>query len=237
MLQFFSKTDSLNTSHKSSKTNNNTRSNSSSSNNNSNSSIDSNTNGNTNNSNKNYNYISNSNNLSSNSGNASADNTYSHYPTPSYSSSLSMSPESVTSILHRQPTFSYIPIHKRRRSGVSSSSSSLSSGSMFIRSISSLSISQFENSDGGLSTPGSCKSSSDNELLMPLTPTSSNSSIYSQPADNNNYSSMEYISFPNLENFSDECWTEVRIEKFDPDEIQMESYDEMLVGGVRFQYL
>ncbi|CAG8485010.1 4489_t:CDS:1 [Diversispora eburnea] len=106
---------------------------------------------------------------------------------------------------------------------------------MFIRSINSLTISQFnDNSDGGLSTPGSCKSSTDNELLTPTSPTSSNSSIYLPPTDN--YSSMEYTSFPNLEKFSDEGWTEVRIEKFDPHEIQMESYDEMLVGGVRFQY-
>ncbi|CAG8693850.1 1643_t:CDS:1, partial [Acaulospora colombiana] len=150
----------------------------------------------------------------------------------SYLSPLSLSLDTNDSILHRQPTFSYIPIHKRRRSGGSSSSSSIT-GSMFLRSINSLnslsisSISSIspDSSSDGLSTPGS----SDSELLMPTTPTSS---IYS-PADN---SSMEYTSFPNLEKFSDEGWTEIRIEKCDPDEIQMESYDEMLVGGVRFRY-
>ncbi|CAG8712799.1 2715_t:CDS:1 [Acaulospora morrowiae] len=128
------------------------------------------------------------------------------------------------SILHRQPTFSYVPIHKRRRSG------GYSPSSMFLRSISSLSISstppQFTDSNSDCSwTPAS----SDNELTMPTTPTSS---VFT-PLDDD---SMEYTSFPNLEKFSDESWTEIRIEKCDPDEIQMESYDEMCVGGVRFQY-
>lgn len=151
---------------------------------------------------------------------------------PSYPTSLSISPESISdhhhhSILHRQPTFSYIPIHKRRRSGGSSSSSSSLSGSRC--SIDSLSISSVsppftDSSSDGLLTPGS----SDNELLMPTSPTSS---IFDSSMD-----SMEYTSFPNLEKFSDECWTEIRVEKCDPDEIQLESYDEMFVGGVRFQY-
>ncbi|CAG8620540.1 4154_t:CDS:2, partial [Acaulospora morrowiae] len=74
------------------------------------------------------------------------------------------------------------------------------------------------NSDGSW-TPAS----SDNELTMPTTPTSS---VFT-PLDDN---STEYMSFPNFEKFSDESWTEIRIEKCDLNEIQMESYDEMLVG-------
>ncbi|CAG8600258.1 12494_t:CDS:2 [Funneliformis mosseae] len=65
---------------------------------------------------------------------------------------------------------------------------------------------------------------------MPTTPTS----LFSSTSDQ----SMEYTSFPNLEKFTDECWTAIRVEeKKDVSiDIEMESYDEMLVGGVRFHY-
>ncbi|GBB99047.1 hypothetical protein RclHR1_00340038 [Rhizophagus clarus] len=115
--------------------------------------------------------------------------------------------------LYRQPTFSYIPIHKRRRSTPFARSISLNSMSSN-HSSSSLATTNFS------SSPGS---------EVPSTPTSFCSSSSDQ--------SIEYTSFPNLEKFSDECWTEIRVEKEDSIcDIEMESYDEMFVAGVRFQY-
>ncbi|CAI2178199.1 12326_t:CDS:2 [Funneliformis geosporum] len=137
----------------------------------------------------------------------------------SYSSLRSISPDPFDPrhSLHRQPTFSYIPIHKRRRSG----------SPTLIRSISFNSISTSVPSQ--LSLP-SATSIQTPDSEMPTTPTSLFSSISDQ--------SMEYTSFPNLEKFADECWTEIRVEekKEISTDIQMESYDEMLVGGVRFYY-
>jgi len=115
--------------------------------------------------------------------------------------------------LYRQPTFSYIPIHKRRRSA------------LFSRSISLNSMSSQHSSSSSLATTN--LSSSPDEV--PSTPTSFCSSSSDQ--------SIEYTSFPNLEKFSDECWTEIRVQKGDTiSDIEMESYDEMFVAGVRFQY-
>ncbi|CAG8560542.1 6123_t:CDS:1 [Dentiscutata heterogama] len=148
----------------------------------------------------------------------------SSYSPSSYSSSRSMSPDpTFDSIInnspHRKPTFSYIPIHKRRRSGGSSS--------MLLRS---LSLNPLP-----LSAPQSFKDS--REFLT------SNSSSHTPeiPSTPNSFYSMtdstEYTSFPNLDHFADECWTEVHVEKRNSiSELEMESYDEMLVGGVRFQY-
>uniref|UniRef100_A0A1D1XIU7 Uncharacterized protein n=1 Tax=Anthurium amnicola TaxID=1678845 RepID=A0A1D1XIU7_9ARAE len=137
----------------------------------------------------------------------------------SYFSSHSISPEPSfegNQSLYRQPTFSYIPIHKRRRSALTFSRP-ISLGSMI-----SLSSTQSQHS----STTDLSSSLSESE--MPTTPTS----CYSSSSDQ----SMEYTSFPNLEKFSDECWTEVRVEKDNICDIEMESYDEMFVAGVRFQY-
>ncbi|CAG8629341.1 4280_t:CDS:1, partial [Scutellospora calospora] len=147
------------------------------------------------------------------------------YSPHSYSSSRSMSPEPsfdpiINNSPHRIPTFSYIPIHKRRRSG--------GPGFTLIRSLSlnalSMSAPQSFKDTGGLLTPNSSVHTPE----IPSTPTS----IYSI-TDN----TSKYTSFPNLEHFTDECWTEVRVEKRNSiSELEMESYDEMLVGGVRFQY-
>jgi hypothetical protein len=117
--------------------------------------------------------------------------------------------------LHRQPTFSYIPINRRRSFSRPLSLNSISLSPAPSQHSSSLTTANF--------------SSSLSESEPPSTPTS----CYSSSSDN----SMEYTSFPNLEKFSDECWTEIRVEKADNIcDIEMESYDEMFVAGVRFQY-
>lgn len=139
----------------------------------------------------------------------------SHTSSISYFSSSSISSEPTFEgdhSLYRQPTFSYIPIHKRRRSALFSRSISLNSMSS-------------QHSSSSLATTN--LSSSPDEV--PSTPTSFCSSSSDQ--------SMEYTSFPNLEKFSDECWTEIRVKKGDTiSDMEMESYDEMFVAGVRFQY-
>lgn len=114
--------------------------------------------------------------------------------------------------LYRQPTFTYIPIHKRRRSALFSRPLSLNSVSS-------------QHSSSSLATTNLSSSPDD----VPSTPTSFCSASSDQ--------SIEYTSFPNLEKFSDECWTEIRVEKKDSiSDMEMESYDEMFVAGVRFQY-
>ncbi|RGB25695.1 hypothetical protein C1646_723157 [Rhizophagus diaphanus] len=134
-------------------------------------------------------------------------------------SSHSLSPEPSFegdhSSLYRQPTFSYIPIHKRRRSA------------LFSRPLSLNSMSSQHSSSTSSSLATTTLSSSPDDV--PSTPTSFCSSSSDQ--------SIEYTSFPNLEKFSDECWTEIRVEKKDSiSDMEMESYDEMFVAGVRFQY-
>ncbi|RIA89077.1 hypothetical protein C1645_773390 [Glomus cerebriforme] len=140
------------------------------------------------------------------------------------SSHSSLSPETFDPTigdhsLYRQPTFTYIPIHKRRRSAL-----------LFSRSMSLNSLSMSVPSQHSSSLTTTNLSSSPSESEVPSTPTSLCSSSSDQ--------SMEYTSFPNLEKFSDEGWTEVRVEKRDNilSDIEMESYDEMFVAGVRFQY-
>jgi hypothetical protein len=169
----------------------------------------------------NNNNSNNSNNNNSNNNSNQEEQSFSSSPM-SYSSSRSISPEptfdSIVSghSLHRQPTFSYIPIHKRRPSAL-----------MFSRSMSFNSLSMsIPNQQSSISSSSSIQTP---ESEMPTTPTSLCSSTSDQ--------SVEYTSFPNLEKFADECWTEIRIEKRDNVcDMEMESYDEMLVAGVRFQY-
>jgi hypothetical protein len=140
----------------------------------------------------------------------------SHTSIMSYFSTNSISPEPTYESdhsLYRQPTFSYIPIHKRRRSALSFSRS--------------MSLNSMSSQHSSSSTSTNLSSSPDSEI--PSTPASFCSS--------NSDQSMEYTSFPNLEKFSDECWTEIRVEKKDNIcDMEMESYDEMFVAGVRFQY-
>ncbi|CAG8532203.1 10235_t:CDS:2 [Racocetra persica] len=119
---------------------------------------------------------------------------------------------------YRKPTFSYIPIHKRQCSGGSSS--------IFLRSLSLNSLSM----PASQSFKDSKEFLTPNSLYTPEIPSTPNS-VYSMP------DTTEYTSFPNLDHFADECWTEVHAEKRNSiSELEMESYDEMLVGNVRFQY-
>lgn len=159
----------------------------------------------------------NNNNNNSNNSSKSASSSFSSCSSSSLSfnsySSRSISPEpSFDSILsghslHRKPTFSYIPIDKRRRSLVFSRSTSFNSISTSVQSLNS-------------------STSTTPESEVPTTPTS----LYSSTSDH----SVEYTSFPNLEKFDDECWTEIRIEKNDSGcDIEMEPYDEMFVAGVK----
>jgi|SRR6266498_4054617 len=175
---------------------------------------------------------SNSNSNSNNSSNNESDNHHMFSSTPqSCSSSRSISPEPTFDplisghSLHRKPTFSYIPIHKRRRSG----------GPTLIRSMSFNSIStsapNHHSSSPLLSTSTNLVSSIQTpDSEFPTTPTS----MFSTHSDQ----STEYTSFPNLEKFADECWTEIRVEerKDCMGDLEMESYDEMVVAGVRIQY-
>ncbi|CAG8533462.1 11936_t:CDS:1 [Racocetra fulgida] len=148
---------------------------------------------------------------------------YSPSSPSSYSSSRSMSPEpSFDSVInnssYRKPAFSYIPIHKSQYSG---GSSSIFLRSLSLNSLSMLASQSFKDSREFL-TP--------NSLYTPEIPSTPNS-VYSMP------DTTEYTSFPNLDHFADECWTEVHAEKRNSiSELEMESYDEMLVGNVRFQY-
>lgn len=149
---------------------------------------------------------------------------FSYSPQSYYSISPEPTFDSIVSehSLHRRPTFTYIPIHKRRRSIMLSSPFNSMTMSMPNRNslTSTLSSSSSSSSSSTQSTP---------ESEMPTTPTSLCSSSSDQ--------SVEYTSFPNLEKFADECWTEIRIERDNNTcDMEMESYDEMLVGGVRFQY-
>lgn len=172
------------------------------------------------------NNMNDSNNTNSDSSNSNNNNnqvpTLSSSP-HSYSSSSSISPDPFdqSHSLHRQPTFSYIPIHKRRRSLGPSLIHSMSFNSISTSIPSQHSLMSLASTTSSIQTPDS---------EMPTTPTSLFSSMSDQ--------SMEYTSFPNLEKFTDECWTAIRVEeKKDVSiDIEMESYDEMLVGGVRFHY-
>ncbi|CAG8454790.1 10420_t:CDS:1 [Paraglomus occultum] len=53
------------------------------------------------------------------------------------------------------------------------------------------------------------------------------------------YGLSSYVSFPSLDCLVDDCWLDVKVEKkresisFD---LELEKYDEMIVGGVRFEY-
>ena len=52
------------------------------------------------------------------------------------------------------------------------------------------------------------------------------------------YGLYSYVSFPSLDCLVDDCWLDVKVEKkresicFD---LELEKYDEMIVGGVRFE--
>lgn len=56
--------------------------------------------------------------------------------------------------------------------------------------------------------------------------------------DSQRYGLYSYVSFPSLDCLVDDCWLDVKVEKkresicFD---LELEKYDEMIVGGVRFE--
>lgn len=154
-------------------------------------------------------------------------------PTNSFSSSRSISPEPtmdpiiINYSLHRHPTFSYTPIHTRRRSNASNNKSnsirSLSFSPMSLPTASCAPDLLFSSSSSSFKTNNSSEPTPENEI--PSTPTSS---IFSST------DSLEYISFPNFDKFADESWSNNKKEHcYD---LEMESYDEMFVNGIRLQY-
>nr|CAG8511701.1 753_t:CDS:1 [Entrophospora candida] len=156
-------------------------------------------------------------------------------PTTSLSSSRSTSPEPtldpiiINYSLHRHPTFSYTPIHTRRRSNVCNNSKSpisirsLSFSPISLPTASSAPDLLFSSSSSSFKTNSSSGQTPESEI--PSTPTSS---IFSTS------DSLEYTSFPNFEKFADESWSDNKKAHFY--DLEMESYDEMFVNGIRLQY-
>ncbi|CAG8657739.1 9166_t:CDS:1, partial [Cetraspora pellucida] len=101
------------------------------------------------------------------------------------------------------------------------------SSSIFLRSLSLNSLSMSASQSFKDSKEFLTLNSSSYTPEIPSTP----SSVYSMS------DTTEYTSFPNLDHFVNESWTDVHVEKRNSiSELEMESYDEMLVGNVRFQY-
>nr|CAG8469043.1 14915_t:CDS:2 [Entrophospora candida] len=129
----------------------------------------------------------------------------------------------------RHPTFSYTPIHTRRRSNVCNNSKSpisirsLSFSPISLPTASSAPDLLFSSSSSSFKTNSSSGQTPESEI--PSTPTSS---IFSTS------DSLEYTSFPNFEKFADESWSDNKKAHFY--DLEMESYDEMFVNGIRLQY-